>query len=92
MRGRLCQWVCRFVCDMELSGLEVKDAIKSLSTGKSPGSDGLTSEFYKCFSEVLSPILLKVYREMERREQVSEDMSTGLITILFKKGNRLHFL
>ena len=81
----------REVCEMDLSEFEVKAAIKSLSTGKSPGSDGLTSEFYKCFSEVLSPILLKVYREMERKGQVSEDMSTGLITLLYKKkGNQMH--
>ncbi len=28
---------------------EIKAAIKSLSTGKVPGDDGYTTEFYKCF-------------------------------------------
>ena len=38
----------------------------------------------------LCPILLKVYREMERLGKVSESMATGLITVLFKnRGSKL---
>ena len=77
-------------CECELAESEVKAAISSLSNNKSPGSDGLPGEFYKHFSEMLCPILLKVYREMERLGTISESMSTGLITALYKnKGSKL---
>lgn len=42
---------------------EVKAAIDSLKTGKTPGPDGLGSEFYKKFKEQLSPVLLKSFHE-----------------------------
>ncbi len=37
---------------------EVLKVIKSLHTGKAPGSDGLTAEFYKHFAEDLAPVLM----------------------------------
>ena len=80
----------REVCECELVESEVTAAVSSLSNNKSPGSDGLPAEFYKCFSELLCPILLKVYREMERLGMVSKSMSTGLISVLYKnKGSKL---
>lgn len=79
----------RDMCDRDLAEDEILVAIKSLNNGKSPGSDGLPGEFYKCFKGLLGPIMLRVYREMERTGQVSESMATGLITILYKnKGSK----
>ncbi len=42
---------------------EVTTAIIKLHPGKSPGSDGLTSEFYKHFQEDIVPILALVFNE-----------------------------
>lgn len=68
---------------------EITKAIQESQPNKSPASDGLTSEFYKTFADILAPILLKVYRNMEEKE-VSESMATGIITILYKnKGSQL---
>lgn len=39
------------VCDADISMLEVEKAMKCLSLDKSPGSDGLTSNFYRHFWE-----------------------------------------
>ena len=36
---------------------EVVRAINGLARGKSPGEDGLSSEFYSSHSEILAPIL-----------------------------------
>lgn len=42
---------------------EIHLAIKSLPNGKSPGPDGYTGEFYKAYSELLSPHLIEMYDE-----------------------------
>ena len=40
---------------------EFKVALFKLPNGKSPGSDGLTTEFYKTFWDVLANDLLEVF-------------------------------
>ena len=72
------------LCDDDILIDEVKGAINSLQPNKSPGSDGLTGEFYKVFADVLAPILLRVYKQMEEEQLVSKSMSTGVLTILYK--------
>ena len=37
------------LCEVEISEAEMLKSIKALKSGKSPGTDGLTSEFYKFF-------------------------------------------
>lgn len=44
-------------CDRPISLQEVQQAINQLKKNKSPGSDGLSSEFYKLFVTELSPFL-----------------------------------
>ncbi len=78
------------MCDRDISIEEIKEAIKQTKPNKSPGSDGLTHEFYKTFIEVLTPILWELYKSMEERGEVPESMSLGVISILYKnKGSRL---
>ena len=44
-----------------ITNMEIKTAIKSLPTNKSPGPDGFTDEFYQKFRGELTPILPKVF-------------------------------
>ncbi len=53
--------------------------------GKSPGADGLTSEFYKVFKDTLTPILKEVYEEIYERGQASQLMRVGMVKLIFKK-------
>lgn len=50
----------RIFCDNDISLQEINEAISSLSINKSPGSDGLTGEFYRAFRDALAPILLEL--------------------------------
>lgn len=62
----------------------VVDSIDSLKNNKSPGVDGLTSEFYKTFSEHLAPFLLEVFLESIQEESLPPSLMQGLITLIPK--------
>lgn len=42
---------------------DIKQVIMSLPADKAPGSDGLTTLFYKTYADELAPKLLAVYEE-----------------------------
>ncbi len=78
------------ICERDIGIEEIKEAIKQTKKNKSPGSDGLTHEFYQTFVETVAPILWKVYRSMEESGVMPESMGLGVITILYKnKGSPL---
>lgn len=43
-------------CDRSISLVEVLESIKCLKINKSPGVDGLSSEFYHKFAKDLAPL------------------------------------
>lgn len=56
------------MCEAPLTLLEITDAINSLKINKSPGVDGLNSEFYQKIIDPLAPFSLKVYMESMNKE------------------------
>lgn len=44
---------------------EINTVIKNRRTKKSPGHTGFTAEFYETIKRVISPILLKIFKEFK---------------------------
>ena len=59
--------------------------IKKIQTNKSPGPDGFKGKFYQKFREELTPILLKLFQKLKRKELASFYEAT--ITLIEKSDN-----
>ena len=70
-----------------LTEQEILHAIMEQKDNKSPGEDGITSEFYKKFKLKIAPILSEVYNNIYIRENLTTSLQSGIIRLLFKKGN-----
>ena len=47
-----------------ITSTEIETLIRNLSSNKSPGTDGVTTEFYQKFREELTLILLKLFQKI----------------------------
>jgi len=71
-------------CDSSIHIKEVLQAITELKLNKSPGVDGLTSEFYKAFSEELAPFLLNLFLQCIDNGKLPPTLTQGLIILIPK--------
>ncbi|KAM7304867.1 hypothetical protein ISCGN_014767 [Ixodes scapularis] len=67
---------------------EVQQAIKKLSRNKAPGPDGIGAEFYKMFSDELSPILAEVSNDIESRKLLPPSMRESFTVLIPKKTKK----
>ena len=66
---------------------EIRQAIKELRREKSPGDDGLPSEFYKAFVDELIEILVELLNNIRLSEILPSSQKNAIIKLLFKKGD-----
>lgn len=78
----------RASCEGPLSENELLFALKGLQTGKSPGSDGLPTEFYLAFWDDLGASLTAVLNECLRIGSLSPSQREGLLCLIYKKDDR----
>ena len=76
-------------CDGVTREPECKSALHKMKNNKSPGVDGLPYEFYRQFWPILGSDLVDVYNECFTSGKLSFSQRTGLITLLYKRGDKL---
>ena len=77
-------------CECALSAEEISRAVRGLSQGKTPGSDGLPLEFYVKFWDQLCPILLQLYNFSFDQGFLSSSMQESVTRLIFKKDDPKH--
>ncbi len=73
-------------CDKQITLEEVRSAIQQLKLNKSPGTDGLTSEFYITFFDKLAPFLHGVFTESIHNQTLPPTLYQGLLTLIPKSN------
>lgn len=67
-----------------INSTEIQAVIKELKPGKSPGPDGLTSQYYKTFTQLLSKHLMSVYNNLAKHERSSDSLLMAYIAVVPK--------
>ena len=75
-------------CDARVSLEDMTASARSMKSGKSPGTDGLTSEFYKAFWEILGKDLHDTMSFCLDRGEMTPTQRHAVITCLYKKGDK----
>ena len=75
-------------CEGPITEAEMTTARKKMHMNKSPGPDGLTTEFYHTFWNDIAPDLLEVYNDNFLRGQMSKSQQEALLRLLHKKNER----
>ena len=73
-------------CETELTCDELFDAVMTLRGGRTPGSDGLSLEFYKKFFKLLSPFMLSMYEQSFKDGKLPLSARRGLLSLIPKRG------
>ena len=75
-------------CEGKVSHDEIMEAVSQTQNDRSPGTDGLTYEFYKSFWHLVGKDLVEVFNYSFENKELPESQKYGLLTLLFKKGER----
>jgi hypothetical protein len=81
------------MCDRNITVEEAGKALKQLKNGKSPGSDGFTTDFYKFFWCDIKKSVIDSINYAKGIGKLSIDQKRGIINLIPKKNKdpRLRF-
>ena len=74
------------LCDSVITLQEVQKAINSLTNNKTPGPDGIPSEFYKTFWTELGNELFNTFIKSFEKCELTKSQKQGIINLIPKKG------
>ena len=77
------------LCEGYLGVEECREALMGMPRNKAPGSDGLPMEFYVRFWDVLGSDLVSILNSCFDAGFLSSSQRRGVISLSFKKGDRL---
>ena len=72
-------------CEGKLTLQNCWDALSSMKSGKTPGNDGLTKEFYVCYFGEVAPLLVNALNYSFRVGELSTSQKQTVITVIEKK-------
>ena len=75
------------LCDNDITNEELNNVISILKVNKSPGLDGLTSEFYKVFWDILKQPFVNMLNETFQKGILPDTMRRAVVTLIYKKGD-----
>ena len=75
-----------------LTELECLTALRDMEPGKSPGTDGLPSEFYQMFWNDVSKLLLEALNYGFEIGKLSISQKWGIIKVIPKKSEELDYV
>ena len=82
----------KYKCEKHISEQELTKSIKFMKNGRSPGTDGLTSEFYKLFYIDIKQLLLSSINYELHTGKLSIEKRRGILTLIPKKDKNRLFL
>lgn len=78
----------RVFLQKEVEEAEVWEAVASMAANKTPGGDGLPSEFFKMYWDIVKGEVVEVFRCIMGKGTLSESMKMGVVVLIYKKGDR----
>ena len=76
-------------CEGLLTVKECKEALKNFSKNKSPGTDGLTAEFYSFFWDLLSDTMVNSFNYGFQKGELTISQRQSIIRLIPKKDKNL---
>ena len=77
----------RTILDRDFSLEELRKAVEELTTGRAPGIDGLSADFYKHFWDCVGVDLYEVLLESHNRGSLPTSCRRAVLSLLPKKGD-----
>ena len=75
------------MCEGKFTLTELSDAVKQMKLNKSPGTDGLTSEFYQHFWPLIGDIITESLNESFEDKEMSYSQKISALSLIYKKGD-----
>ena len=80
------------ICERDLVEGELFKSLSSMQDFKSPGNDGLTKEFYKCFWNVIKDPLMNSIKEARKKKRLSITQRQAVIRLIEKKDRGKRYI
>ncbi len=79
-------------CEKPITENEILDSLKKLHNGNTPGTDRLSTDFYKLFWVYIKPLLIQSIEYAIETGELSIEQKGGIITLLPPKNKLRHLL